>query len=82
MSNDFERLFKAPLSLQYQSTSQPDLTPHYRRVDPALTGYLIGAFILNPVLWVDPLNILRTAIYERSSLVSAQVSSLQQIDPA
>ncbi len=40
---------------------------------------IFGTFLLNPVFWVDPLNALRAAIHERSNLVSAQVSALQQI---
>lgn len=43
---------------------------------------LAGTFILNPVLWADPLNVLRIAINERSILVSSQVTALQNIDPA
>jgi hypothetical protein len=43
---------------------------------------LVGTYLLNPVFWFDPLHVIQIASKERASLVSAQVSSLQQIDPA
>ncbi|MBN2256534.1 MAG: hypothetical protein JW704_01765 [Anaerolineaceae bacterium] len=43
---------------------------------------LIGTYILNPVLWADPLRVFQLAFNERAELVNAQIQTLQQLNPA
>lgn len=43
---------------------------------------LIGTYVLNPIAWYHPWSIIQISIHERIELVSAQLSSLQIIDPA